>query len=333
MPLYIIAIVLLLALSEAWAKAQEVVVYTSVDKLFSEPILRGFQRESGIRVKAIFDTEEAKSTGIVNRLIAEKDNPQADVFWSGDPVRPVLLERRGMLEPYRSPSARDIPEIYKDEEGYWTGFSARARVILYNKGLVGDDEVPKSVYDFLKPRWSGRLAIASPLFGTASIHAAALFGVLGDEEAGRFFQALKANGVRVVSSNGEVRRLVSRGEVAVGIVDTDDAHVAVLEGKSVGAVYPDQGGMGTLVMPNMVCIIKGGPNPENAKKLMDYLLSKEVEEKLAQAECAQIPLRSWVRRPAHVDSVEKIKNMSVDYREVAAKLEDIYPYLKNWVGY
>ncbi|HHT9118470.1 MAG TPA: extracellular solute-binding protein, partial [Candidatus Hypogeohydataceae bacterium YC38] len=283
--------------------------------------------------KAIFDTEEAKSTGIVNRLIAEKDNPQADVFWSGDPVRPVLLERRGMLEPYRSPSARDIPEIYKDEEGYWTGFSARARVILYNKGLVGGDEVPKSVYDFLKPRWSGRLAIASPLFGTTSVHAAALFGVLGDEGAERFFDALKANGVRVVSSNGEVRRLVSRGEIAAGIVDTDDAHVAVLEGKSVGVAYPDQGGMGTLVMPNMVCIIKGGPDLENSKKLVDYLLSEEVEERLALAECAQMPVRSWVRRPAHVDSLEKIKSMSIDYREVAAKLEEIHPYIKSWVGY
>ncbi len=314
-------------------KAQEVVVYTSEDRLFSEPILKYFEKDSGIEVKTIFDTEEAKSTGIVNRLIAERNNPQADVFWSGGPVRPILLEKRGMLEPYKSPNARDIPDIYKDEKGHWTGFSARVRVIIYNKDLVRPEEVPKSIFDFLKPRWSSRVAIANPLFGTTTIHAAALFAILGDDEARHFFEALKANGVRIVSSNGEVRRLVSRGEVEAGITDTDDVNVAMLEGAPVGMVYPDQEGIGALIMPNMVCIIKNGPNPENAKKLLDFLLSTEVEERLAHAECVQIPLRPWVKKPENVAAISDIEESEADYREVANKLEEIYPYLKKWSGY
>lgn len=313
--------------------AQEVVVYTSVDRLFSEPVLKDFEKERGIKIKAIFDTEEAKSTGIVNRLIAEKNNPQADVFWSGDPVRPILLEKMDMLEPYAAPNASDIPDIYKDEKGNWTGFSARARVIIYNKNIVNPEEAPKSIFDFLKPDWSGRIAIANPLFGTTSIHAAALFAVLGDNEAKRFFGALKANGAKIVSSNGEVRRLVSRGEVAAGITDTDDVNVAILEGAPVGMVYPDQEGMGTLIMPNMVCIIKNGPNPENAKRLLDFLLSEEVEEKLAYAECVQIPLRPWITGTANTITTNDINESAVDYREVANKLEEIYPYLKEWSGY
>ncbi|MCQ4575032.1 MAG: extracellular solute-binding protein [Candidatus Brocadiales bacterium] len=321
------------SLSKVEVVGQEVVVYTSVDRLFSGPVLKDFEGESGIKVKAIFDTEEAKSTGIVNRLIAERSNPQADVFWSGDPVRPILLEKRGMLEPYKSPNARDIPDIYKDEKGYWTGFSARVRAIIYNKNLVKPKEIPKSIFDFLKPRWSGRVAIANPLFGTTTIHAAALFVILGDEEATQFFEALKANDVRIVSSNGEVRRLVSRGEVAAGITDTDDVNVAMLEGAPVGMIYPDQEGMGALLMPNMVCMIKNGPNPENAKRLLDFLLSAEVEEKLAHAECVQIPLRPWVTGPENIVTIRDIEESEVDYREVANKLEEIYPYLKKWSGY
>lgn len=80
----------------------EVVVYTSVDQVFSEPVFRAFERASGVRVRAVHDTEETKSTGVLNRLIAEADNPQADVFWSGDPVRPFLLVDRGLVEPYAS---------------------------------------------------------------------------------------------------------------------------------------------------------------------------------------------------------------------------------------
>jgi iron(III) transport system substrate-binding protein len=67
------------------SSAQEVVVYTSVDQVFSEPVFRAFEAESGLRVRAVYDTEETKSTGVLNRLIAEAQNPQADVFWSGDP--------------------------------------------------------------------------------------------------------------------------------------------------------------------------------------------------------------------------------------------------------
>lgn len=332
---YIVKSIFLLALlwwPGAETIGQEVVVYTSVDRLFSGPVLEDFEGKSGIKVKAIFDTEEAKSTGIVNRLIAERNNPQADVFWSGDPVRPILLEKRGILSPYISPSASDIPEIYKDEDGNWTGFSARVRVIIYNRNLVKPEDVPKSIFDLLKPRWSGRVAIANPLFGTTSIHASALFAVLGDDEARRFFEALKANGVRIVSSNGEVRRLVSRGEVEAGITDTDDVNVALLEGAPVGMVYPDQGGMGALIMPNMVCMIRNGPNPENAKRLLDFLLSEEVEEGLAYAECVQIPLRPWVKRPESIATIS-IEKSEIDYREVADKLEEIYPYLKEWSGY
>ncbi|MCF6154691.1 MAG: extracellular solute-binding protein [Candidatus Brocadia sp.] len=311
----------------------EVVVYTSEDKVFSEPVLQQFEKKTGIKVRAIYDTEETKSTGLVNRLIAEKDNPQADVFWSGDPVRPVLLETKGITTPYISSSASDIPEIYKDNVGHWTGFSARARIILYNTNLINMDERPLSIFDLAKPMWRGQVAMANPLFGTTSIHMAALFITLGDEKARKFLQDLKANGVKVVSSNGEVKRLVARGEVKAGITDTDDASVAIKEGSPVKMEFPDKTSIGTLIMPNMVSLIKNGPNQENGKKLIDYLVSSEVEKSLAWATCAQMPLRYDVRTPADVLTIDAVKGMDVDYHAVAQKLDEIGEFLKQWAGY
>src|SRR5215510_12947542 len=121
-----------IALPGCFSKQQSIVVYVSEDQVFSEPILQDFERETGITVKPVFDTEESKSTGVMNRLIAEKDNPQADVYWANEPVRADALKQRGVSTPYDSPSAKDIPDQFKDPDHYWTGFSARARVLLVN---------------------------------------------------------------------------------------------------------------------------------------------------------------------------------------------------------
>src|SRR3989337_4588933 len=212
----------LVLLAKVCSAGNEIVVYTSEDKIFSEPVLQTFEKKTGIKVRAIYDTEETKSTGLVNRLIAEKDNPRADVFWSGDPARPALLEFKGIITPYFSSTAADIPKSYKDEDGHWTGFSARARIILYNTNLVSMDERPLSLFDLTKAVWIGQVAIANPLFGTTAIHIAALFIALGDEKAKGFLNDLKANGVKIVSSNSEVRRLVARGQVKLRTTDPDD---------------------------------------------------------------------------------------------------------------
>src|ERR1700687_1388238 len=109
-----------------------VVVYVSEDQVFSEPILKDFERKTGIKVRAVYDTEETKSAGAMNRLIAEKNNPQADVYWANEPVRAEVLKQRGISTPYSSPSSEGIPDQFKDPDHHWTGFSARARLLLAN---------------------------------------------------------------------------------------------------------------------------------------------------------------------------------------------------------
>jgi iron(III) transport system substrate-binding protein len=314
------------------ATPREVVIYTSVDDVFARPIAEKFERETGIKAKLVPDTEETKSTGLVNRLIAEKDRPQADVFWSGDPVRAALLKSKGVAAPYSSKQAQGLPKAFSEPKGYWTGFSSRARIILYNRDLIPEGEVPTSVKALAEPKFKGKGCIANPLFGTTSMHAAAFFEVMGDEGARKFFDSLLTNGVKMLSSNGEVRRRVSAGDCAFGLTDTDDAYEAVREGKPVGVVYPDREGMGTLLVPNAAVLVAGAPHPEAARAFIDFLLSPETEAALAASDAAQMPLRKGVKAPEHVKRIEEIKAMKVDYVKLAGKLDEISRgFLKEWV--
>ena len=283
-------------------------------------------------VRLVPDTEETKSTGLVNCLVAERERPRADVFWSGDPVRAALLKRQGISAPYRSPNAEGLPARYNDPEGHWTGFSARARVLIYNRALVPDGEEPSSIMDLVEPTFEGQACIANPLFGTTSMHAAALFEVLGDERATGFLEQFVANGGRVVSSNGEVRRRVTAGDCTLGLTDTDDANVALQEGRPVGVVYPDQETTSTLIIPNAVVLIKGGPNPAAARRFIDYLLQPETEQALAESGAAQMPVRPGVEIPDHVRPLELIALMQVDYVKLAERLDRLSrAFLKDWV--
>lgn len=331
--LSIIALLILTSCgAEDAARPAPVVVYSSVDEVFARPIVERFQQETGIEVRLVPDTEETKSAGLLNRLIAEKDRPQADVFWSGDPVRAAILKSRGLSAPYHSAQAEGLPAQFSDPEGHWTGFSARARVLIYNRNLVQAGQEPKSIMDLIGPRFKGRAVIANPLFGTTSMHAAALFGSLGEAKAKEFFEQFTANGGKILSSNGEVRRRVADGEFAAGITDTDDANVARLEGKPVGFVYPDQDGIGVLIIPNCVVLIAGGPNPGGGKKLIDYLLLPKTEQALADSEAAQMPARPGVSVPAAVTPLDQLKPMKVDYAMLGELLDQLAAgYLKDWV--
>jgi iron(III) transport system substrate-binding protein len=312
--------------------ARQVTVYVSTDRVFSEPVLREYEKRSGVTVNAVYDTEETKSTGLANRLLAEKARPQADVFWSNEPVRTLVLKSRGVLASYKSPSAQGIPAVLVDSDGYWTGFSARIRVIAYNTKLVKPGEAPRSVFDLADPRWRGQVAIADPRFGSTSFHVAALYALAGEEKVDDFFRRLKSNGVRVVDGNSVVRDLVARGEVKVGLTDTDDVNVALENGQPIAMVLPDKDGLGVPVMPNMVSLIANAPHPDEGRQLVDYLLSADVERQLAQSEAVQIPLHAGVPGPRNIPAIDTFKPMTLDYAKAADRVEDATKRLAAILG-
>jgi len=328
--IFILVVSLLLSSCGEKTDKNTVTVYVSEDQVFSEPILKDFEKETGIKVQAVYDTEEAKSTGAMNRLIAEKENPQADVYWSNEPIRAEVLKQKGISAPYVSQNAKDIPAAFKDLDGYWSGFSARARVLIVKKNVK---DKPDTILAYTNPLKKGRSVIANPLFGSTTAEIAALFTIWGDEQARKFMTALKHNSVVISTSNGESADFVASGQYDFSLVDSDDAVNRMRQGKSVSMVYPDQGenGIGCFIVPNATVLIKGAPHPDAARKLIDYLLRKETERKLAFADCAQIPLHPDVKMPPELKSIKEIKVMHVNYAEVAKKMLEIQTYLKSWM--
>ena len=332
MPVRVLAWACLLALAAGCRGSKEgdgrpsirqVTAYVSADRPFSEPVMREYERRSGVRVNVVYDTEETKSTGLANRLLAEKARPQADVFWSNEPVRTLVLKSRGVLAPYRSPSAHGIPSALVDTDGYWTGFSARIRVIAYNTKLVKPEEAPQSVFDLADPKWRKQVAIADPRFGSTSFHVAALYALVGDEKMDDFFRRLKANGVRIVDGNSVVRDMVARGEVKVGLTDTDDVNVAIEDHQPIAMMLPDKTGIGVPVMPNMVSLVANAPHMDEGQKLIDYLLSPDVERQLAQSDAVQIPLHAGVPGPKNIPAIDTFKPMTLDYARAAGRVEAV----------
>lgn len=303
------------------ADTKQVVIYTSVDQVFSEPILKDFEKQTGIRVLPVYDIEAAKTTGLVNRLISEKSKPRADVFWNGEFAQTILLKEQGVLTPYKSQNAADIPAKFADPDGYWTGVCGRARILLVNTQLVPPDKYPKSILDLTKNDWpADKIGIANPAFGSTATQAAALYAVMGQTRAKAFYTALSERGVRVAAGNSEVKDLVAAGQLMMGLTDTDDA-VGAIEAKApVKMIFLDQDGMGTLVLPNSVALIAGGPNSAEGKKLIDFILSQGVTESLVKAGWSQVPLR-----PSDPASPALYK---VDIVSMNASLTDIYKQLK-----
>ena len=308
---------------------ESVVVYTALDEMYSQPIFDAFTARTGIDVLPVYDTEASKTTGLVSRILAEANRPRADVFWNNEVAQTIVLKDRGLLEAYDSPAADAIPHAFKDSDGYWTGFAARGRVIIYNTDLVSDP--PTSIEDLLDEEWSGRAAIANPLFGTTATHAAALFVLWGDDRAEAFFRGLTKNNVAVLAGNATVRDLVASGEYAWGLTDTDDANGAVEDGRPAKWLFPDQGAgeIGTLIIPNTVALVKGAPHPNAARQLIDYLLSPEVEAALSRVRSIQIPLNPNVDPPENVPKLAEVRTMDVPFTAIAATMETSSAFLRE----
>lgn len=308
-----------------------VVVYTALDKEFSAPVLETFSNETGVEALPKYDAESTKTVGLTQEIMTEARRPRCDVFWNNEILNTLRLERQGLVEMYQSPAAEGYPEQWRSPQGDWHGFAARARIILVNTDLVSADQRPTSINDLKDPRWKGRTGIAKPLFGTTATHAACLFASLGEEAARQFFLDLKANEVQILAGNKQVAQAVSQGQIAFGLTDTDDAIVEIEAGRPVAIIYPDQGAdqMGTLFIPNTLAIIKGCPHPEEARRLVDYLLGPQVEARLAEGPSAQIPLNPAVETKVRIETPRTVKPMQVDFDAAADQWDQAREFIRD----
>jgi iron(III) transport system substrate-binding protein len=302
---------------------RSVVVYSALDREFAEPVLEGLARKADLALRAKFDVESTKTVGLTNTLIAEAVSPRCDLFWSNEILNTIRLQDQGLLQPFEPKHARSVPLAFKDPKNRWYGFAARARILLVNTHEVAESERPTGILDLVNPRWKGKIGIAKPLFGTTATQAACLFAVWGEVKAKGFFRDLKANSVQVLSGNKQVAMAVGSGQIAFGLTDTDDAMGEFDAGSPVVIVYPDRrpGELGTLFIPNTLCMIKGAPHPDAARRMADLIVSPEVELALAAGPSAQIPLLESTKKPARIETPASVTPMAVDFT-AAAKLWD-----------
>ncbi len=309
-------------------------VYSAQDRVFAEPILDAYRKQSGVKLLPKFDVESTKTVGLANDIIAEKARPRCDLFWNNEILNTLRLKKQGLLEPFRPSHAGEIPATFRADDGTWYGFAGRARVLVVNTKLVPEGERPKGIRDLLDPRWKGKVGIAKPLFGTTATHAACLFAAWGDEKARDYYRALRANGVQVLSGNKQVATAAGSGQIAFGITDTDDAMGEVDAGSPVAIVYPDRAPdeLGTLFIPNTIAIIKGAENVGPARALADYLLSPEVEAELANGPAAQIPLLTSTKAPARVETPRTVHAMAADFQAAANLWDRVAAFLVDEFG-
>lgn len=265
-----------------------VIVYTSVDQVFSSKILKQFEKDTGITVKALYDTEASKAVGLEKRLLAERDHPKADVFWNSEFMRTARLEHAGVFEKYKRDTSDYISDKYYSPEGLWYGMGGRSRVFIVNKDLLQESDYPTSLTDLVKPEFKGKIALCTPYVGTTSTHFSAMYHKFGEEKFKDFLIGLKNNDVVMLAGNSVVKDAVGKGKFAVGLVDTDDALVGIEQGLPIEMVYYDQENDGMFSVFQTLSLVKGGKNQANAKTLIDYLLRNTIEQQLIEMNAVQM---------------------------------------------
>jgi len=274
-----------------------VVLYCSVDDVYARPIIAELEKKTGLQIEALYDVEAAKTAGLANRIRGEKSRPRGDVFWSSALLQTLLLQREGLLQEYSSPSAKDIPAEFKDKKGAWTGMGVRSRVIMSNSQQKTQNKIGVSAEDLLEPQFKNKIGISNPQFGTASDWVATLTVRWGKEKTLNYFRDLKKNGVHVLAGNGVVAEKVANGELLAGVTDSDDystfAKKSKIENRFILNANGFEDGVSTIKIPGSVAILKSAPHSANAKKLVDAIVSLEIEKMLVKKMPGVLPTRRF----------------------------------------
>jgi iron(III) transport system substrate-binding protein len=301
------------------------IVYSGRKEKAIKPVVDAFIKATGIPV----DLKVGKTSGLANEIRMEKAHPRGDVFVSTEGGIMEILYHDSVLDPYVSPASEAIPVEFRSPSGAWTGISGRARIILYNKNLVAEKEVPTSVLQLTDPKWKGKLAIAGTRERTTLAWVSALVAAKGEVFTRDYIKNLMANGLKILSDNTEVWQGVGKGEFAIGLTNSPNYFLAKNAAMPVGVVYPDQtaDGLGTPISPNAVAIIKGAPHPDTARRFIDFLLSPDGQRVLVTADY-EIPLMPGID-PGEVRPITSVKQLKVPEPRLA-ELAD--PTLKMLTG-
>jgi iron(III) transport system substrate-binding protein len=288
----------------------DLVVYSGRSEPLLKPFLDEFAEKEDLKVQVRFaDTAE-----LVGTMLEEKDRTRADVFVGQDAAALEELRAAGLLQPYEGVSK--TPARYRAEDNSWTGLSGRARVLIVHE----DAQHPDSVFDLTDPRWKGKIAGPMPSNVSFRDWVTAIRIERGDDFTRRFLEGLKANDYEVLANHGEVRNAVGKGEFDIGLVNHYYVELEKQEGSDVKAVYTDQeeGGFGVVFNVASAGITKSAEHTGNARKLLDYLLSEEVQERFARANF-EYPLLPGLRPAPGVRPLDEVRVSDVPLAQLGAE--------------
>jgi iron(III) transport system substrate-binding protein len=283
------AVALAAALAVGWAadthaQSGQLVVYSANESVLDGLVFSTFEKETGIKVQPV----EAGSGVLVKRITTEKDRPQGDVVWGIS--RSLLETTRAYFQPYRSVNRDAIPAEFRDPDDLWIGNNLHLLVILQNTKQVPADQAPRGWADLLDPKWRGKIAFTDPAnSGSAYANTTLLAELWGPGEPGWAKVAGFLRNAKILNKSSLVFQGVGNGEYPLGVSLEYAGYIWASNGAPVRVIYPAEG---TVVSMEGCAIIKGGPNPEAAKRFVDFINRKDVRELI---------FAKTFRRPARQD--------------------------------
>ncbi len=296
------------------AATKALVLYASHPTEMVDFFIKAFEKENpGVKVELI-----TGGTGdLLGRVKAEKDRPQGDLLWGGSSTTGGSAP--DLFVKYDAPVLKDISKELQDPAGYNAPFDAFAMVIVYNKDLVPAAEVPKTWADLADPKWKGKIRFANPTSSSSSYAALVNWKLIGDWP---LVEKLAKNMIIDESSSAPFTA-VAQGEAPLGVAYEEGAYRVQKTGK-VGIVYPADG---VTLLPGGLFLIKGGPNPANAKKFADFVLSTPQEQALVDNFVGRRPANTTVKFPAGMPAAADLKVLPYPTDEAKAQQKE---WLAKW---
>ncbi len=320
-----VAFLMVFALAASFAAAQQKVgVYTTLEEPLAKELFDLFQKETGIQV----NWQRLSGGEVESRLEAEKGNPQASIWVGAVGLNHMSAKIKGLTTPYKSKMFANTPAAYRDTENYWVGLYLGPLAFMTNNKIAKAQGIqpPTSWADLLKPEYKGKIRMANPTTsGTAYNVITTLRYVFGGDEAKVFdyMNKLDKNIDQYTKSGSAPGKSVAIGEIPVAIGYAHDQVKLKVEGADVTITVPSEG---TGFEIASMSLVKGGPDPVNAKKLYDWVLSAKAQNIIAK--WYVVPLSSLATKNPVAFSMEEVKTVNQDIVWDANNKERL---LERWV--
>lgn len=307
---------------QAWGG--DLVVYSSVDEENARHLLESFSRDTGVKVQMVF----LSSGPALSRIEAEKANPQADVWFGAPNENHIVAKDRSLTQSYLSPEAANLASNFKDEEGYWHAFYMNPIGIGVLPDALEEEgiPIPSSWEDLKNTKLKGMIQMPSPqASGTAFAIMMNLISIYGEDGAFEYMKALNPNIQTYTQSGTGPSKNLAIKEAKVAIQFTPAFLKLVDEGFPAKVIFPEEG---VGYEAAALSILQGAKNIDEAKKLVDWILSKQGQQALSENKTYFFPVRSDVSAGAGLPALAEIKLVDYD-REAAAKDKD--RLIERWV--